>query len=141
MKSMPHLLFPDFLKDHGSYTSAQRYWETLWTEVLASTPVEQAWTIHWMHNPSQTGNPIFTAICSPLRKSVRIIQEEPGDVDDVDLDWWLDDFGDPNGPDVVRELVIACCPSVENSGQVRYLLGQWVGGAELTGAATERHSA
>src|SRR5258708_39004458 len=110
---MPHLLLPDFLNDTGAYAKAQGYWETLWTELMSSHKVEQPWPVQWMKNPFLDGNPIFTAVCWPLSKGVRIIQEEPRDPDDLDLDWWLDEFGDKKDSDAIHELVIACCPSVE----------------------------
>jgi hypothetical protein len=62
---------------------------------------------------------------------VRIIQEEPGEPDDVDLDWWIDTFGDEREPDAIRELVIACAPSLENAGAIERLLSQWVKDGEL----------
>jgi hypothetical protein len=123
---MPHLLFADFRKDRGSYQSAQRYWETLWAELQPAINGESPWTVPWMNNPSLDGNPMFTAVCWPLLKGVRIIQEEPGDPEDIDLDWWLNDFGDEDEDSAVVELVIACCPSVENIPQVQQLLKQWI---------------
>jgi hypothetical protein len=85
-----------------------------------------------MKNPYQNGNPIFTAVCWPFRKGVRIIQEEPDDSNDIDLDWWLNDFGDEEGSTAIVELVIACCPSVENIPQIRQLLKRWIQDAERT---------
>ena len=129
---MPHYLFADFLTDRGQYAAAERYWETLWQEVSSSGKALQApWTMHWIHNPLANGKPMFTAVCRALHKGVRIIHEEVGDHDDVDLDWWLDDFGDQNGSGTIHELVIACCPSAENIPRVRQLLKQWAQGDEV----------
>jgi hypothetical protein len=30
---MPHVTFPEFLKDPGTYRSAQAYWVALWVEL------------------------------------------------------------------------------------------------------------
>jgi hypothetical protein len=123
---MAHWLFPDFLKDGGAYASAQRHWETVWTNVLSTTDQAAAWQSPWMRNPFPDGNPIFTAVSPSLRRGVRIIQEELGRADDTDLDWWLDYFGEKDDPDAIHELVIACCPSGENAAQIEHLLRQWV---------------
>ena len=84
-----------------------------------------------MNNPSPDGNPIFTAVCEPLRRGVRIIQEEPGEAGDSDLDWWVDSFGDEADPGAVRELVISCCPSRENAAEIEQLLREWVRGGAV----------
>src|SRR5436190_15389547 len=123
---MPHLLFADFLKDSHAYAMARGHWERLWAGIQTAAELEFPWEIHWMRNPAPDGNPIFTAVCRPLRRGVRIIQEEPRDLDDIDLDWWLDDFGDREEPEAIRELVIACCPSAENASAIEELLRQWV---------------
>jgi len=130
--AMPHYLFADFLADRGKYASAQRYWETLWQEVSSAEKVLQTpWMMNWMKNPLSDGNPMFTAVCRPLRKGVRIIQEEPRAANEIDLDWWLDDFGDGSDAEAIQELVIACCPSVENVPRIRQLLKQWTQGEEV----------
>lgn len=128
---MPQLIHPDFRKDSGAYAAAQRHWETLWANIATKGEVEPRWEIHWMKNPLSDGNPIFTALCSALRKGVRIIQEEPGDADDIDVDWWIDDFGAKEDGDATRELVIACCPTAENTPQVEQLLRKWVQNDEV----------
>jgi hypothetical protein len=122
---MAHLLFPHFLQDSQAYASAQRFWENLWGEILLSGKVEHVWTVPWMRAPTLDGNPIFTAVCRSLGRAVRIIQEELQDAEDIDFDWWLDDFGDHKEGDAIRELVIACCPSAENVSSIRALLEQW----------------
>lgn len=128
---MAHWLFPNFLHDTHAYAVAQRHWETLWTKVLKTNAAAEAWQSPWMTNPLPDGNPMFTAVCPSLRRGVRIIQEAPGALDDTDLDWWLDDFGDSTEPETIHELVIACCPSRENAAQIEGLLSQWVASGEL----------
>ncbi len=128
---MPQLIHADFLQDSVAYSAAQRHWEALWANIAAKSEGEPRWEIHWMKNPLADGNPIFTALCSALRKGVRVIQEEPGNAEDIDLDWWIDDFGDKEDGDATRELVIACCPTVENTPQVERLLRKWVRNDEV----------
>jgi hypothetical protein len=128
---MPHWLFPDFLSSADAYATAQRHWDRLWDKVLDRAGPAQQWQQPWMSNPFPDGNPIFTAVSLPLSRGVRIIQEPPGDPDDVDLDWWLDTFGDDHDPAGIRELVIACCPSNENAAAIEQLLFQWVQAGEL----------
>jgi hypothetical protein len=128
---MAHWLFPDLLKDSSAYARAQRHWEAVWMKVLSTTDLAQAWQSPWMSNPFPDGNPIFTAVSPSLHRGVRIIQEEPGEPDDTDLDWWLDHFGEQNEPDAIHELVIACCPSRENAAQIEHLLSQWVASGDL----------
>lgn len=123
---MPHWLFPHYLADPETYGSAERYWQGIWEEILRATSVEKGWRSPWMSNPAPDGNPIFTAVCDSLHRGVRIIQEEPRDPSDTDLDWWIDSFGDEDQPESIRELVIACCPSRENAAQVAEMLSQWV---------------
>ncbi len=123
---MPHWLFPESLKDGSTYAQAQRYWEDIWTRVLLTTGQDGSWEYPWMQNPIPDGNPVFSAMSRPLRRGVRIIQEEPRDPDDVDLDWWLDYFGEKTAPEALRELVIATCPSRENAAALERLITQWV---------------
>jgi hypothetical protein len=80
-------------------------------------------------NPSRDGNPIFTATSES--GGVRIIQEDPRDPDDIDLDWWLDSAEEPPIP----ELVIACCPSFENTPEVERLLCEWVTTGRVSASA------
>ena len=128
---MAHWLFPDFQKDGNAYALAERHWEAIWTKVLGSTELTQAWQSPWMNNPIPDGNPIFTAVCPSLQRGVRIIQEEPGEPDDTDLDWWVDEFGEQNDSETIHELVIACCPSHENAAQIEQLLSQWAASGDL----------
>jgi hypothetical protein len=128
---MAHWLFPDFLKDSSAYANAQHHWEALWQKVLGTTELAAAWQSPWMNNPFPDGNPIFSAVCSTLHRGVRIIQEEPGEPGDTDLDWWLDHFGEKDEPDTIHELVIACCPSRENAAQIEQLLRRWVASGDL----------
>src|SRR5882724_3993882 len=105
---MKHWLFPDLLDESAVYQDAQRFWESLWAEVHSKLPSEPSWSTPWTRNPSPDGNPIFTAVCRPLRRGVRIIHEGPPGAAEPDLDWWLDHFGDKSNHDAIHELVIAC---------------------------------
>jgi hypothetical protein len=127
---MPYWLFPDLVKKKA-YANATRYWETVWADVQSAANVKHGWTVPWMQS-SPDGNPMFTAVCRPLRRGVRIIHEQPPDAEEFDLDWWLDWFGDEKDPDAIHELVIACCPSDENAGKIRQLLKQWIKRGKLT---------
>jgi hypothetical protein len=129
--AMPQLIYPDFLKDAHAYSAAQQYWEAMWAQLLLQTRSKADWEIHWMKNPLANGNPIFTSRSRTLRRGVRIIQEEPGEDINIDLDWWIDDFGDKDDREQIQELVIACCPSVENASPIEQLLKDWLQGREL----------
>jgi hypothetical protein len=129
---MTHWLFPDLLNDSAIFVKAQRYWATLWAEVQGTLQAEASWSTPWMLNPCPDGNPIFTAVCRSLRRGVRIIHEGPPDAAEPDLDWWLDYFGDKKDPDAIHELVIACCPSAENTPRIKQLLKQWIQFGKLT---------
>jgi hypothetical protein len=129
---MSHWLFPLFLTDSEAYAAAERYWGERWEEILRSVHPEQTWHSPWLSNPIPDGNPIFTAVCPELQRGVRVIQETPGDTETVDLDWWLDVFGDKDEPTAVRELVVACCPSRENEGLILHLLRQWIRDGQIT---------
>ena len=139
---MARWIHPDFQSSEAAYDAAQSHWERVWREVLRATSCEWVWAHPWMNNPIPDGNPIFTAVCHSLDRGVRIIQEPPGDADDIDLDWWIDYFGDREEPDAVRELVIACCPSAENTGETADLLRQWVATGKIVrrGALTFREA-
>jgi len=50
---------------------------------------------------------------------------------DIDLDWWMDDFGGKDDCERIQELVIARCPSVENASVTEQLLKDWLQGHEL----------
>jgi len=71
------------------------------------------------------GNPIFTTVCPGRRLGVRVIQYSPESPHEVDLDWWVDSFGDEKSPDSIRELVISCVLSAQTA--------RWLSGSCTTG--------
>lgn len=113
---MPQWLFPNSLDDPQVYAVARRHWLDLWRSIDSA----RQWRTPWVENSILDGNPIFTAVSES--RGLRIIQEDPRDPDDIDLDWWLDSAEEPTLP----ELVIACCPSVENTPEVERLLRDWL---------------
>jgi hypothetical protein len=133
---MADWLFSDFLENPETYAEAERYWIAVWEKVLGNATLDHDWQMPWMENPLRDGNPIFTALSTFHHRGVRIIQEAPGDPDDIDLDWWLDYVGEKDSADVIHELVIACCPSRQNEVEVQRLLTAWVEKGEVTSSPT-----
>jgi hypothetical protein len=91
----------DGLNNKAAYRQAVRHWKTVWAEVQPLATTEHPWTVPWMANPERDGNPIFTAVCRSQRRGVRIIHEPRPDAEEVDLDWWVDSFGDKNDPNAI----------------------------------------
>jgi hypothetical protein len=104
----------DALYNKTTYRQAVRHWKAVWAEAQLLAKPEHPWIAPWMENREHDGNPIFTAVCRSQRRGVHIIHEPCPDVEESDLDWWVDCFGDKNDPEAIRSLVIACCPSREN---------------------------
>jgi hypothetical protein len=121
---VPRWLFPHSLDDPAVYAAAQDHWLDLWRSITDRLDPARRWRTPWVDNPARDGNPIFTAVGES--RGVRIVQEDPRDPDDIDLDWWIDVAGDPNLPHDAAELVIACCPSSENTPEVERLLREWL---------------
>lgn len=123
---MAQWLFPDFLENSKTYADAKQFWESLCQKILSETGLETSWQIPWMDNAFLDGNPIFSAVSKRNHRGVRIVQEVPGEADDLDLDWWLEYVGEKTSPDAIQELVIACCPSRSNITEIERLLREWV---------------
>jgi hypothetical protein len=123
-------LFPNFLDSTKEYLEAARFWNGCWEKAMLRSEAEQMWEIPWMENPTHDGNPIFTAVCKPLRRGIRIIQE-PAEPNDIDVDHWIDYVGERNDPESVRELVIACQPSLTNIPRIENWLCQWIRDGEI----------
>jgi hypothetical protein len=85
----------------------------------------QKWRWPWLAT-TEDGNPILSAIDPQRRIAVRIIQEEPENQGDLDLDWWVDSFGKQSEANAVRELVIACVLSDRTAARIDKLLFDWV---------------
>jgi hypothetical protein len=136
---MPTYLFPGFKEDAPVSEQVGRYWQDLWQRVVQGAPAG-SWKSPWMHNPRRDGNPVFTAVYSVLNRGIRIIQEETPAADETDFDCWVDTFGDKNESDAIQELVIACCPSVENEQKVETTLRRWVLQSDLAGDGGESDS-
>jgi hypothetical protein len=125
-------MFPDFLENPQKYAEAESYWKRVWERVLAISTFEEPWESPWLNQSCADGNPIFSAWSPRTRRGVSIIQEAPGEPGDRDLDWWLDYFGDKDSPGAVQQLVIACCPSRQNTFRVERLLRQWFEEGQIT---------
>ena len=123
---MTDWLFPDFREDQAAYGKAQSYWTNLWNALLESIPHAGPWESPWMKNPDLDGNPIFTAVSRSQRRGVRIIQQPPPGPGEIDLDFWIDTFGQKSDPDAITELVISCCPSRSNMFRIEQMIREWV---------------
>jgi hypothetical protein len=119
-------LFPQFLNDAEQYRKAQGYWRGLWQQALDRTGQAATWKTPWLAEDAGDASPIFTAVCPARRLGVRVIQYSPESPDEVDLDYWVDSFGDEKGPDSIRELVISCVLSVRTAPLVDRLLHDWI---------------
>ena len=63
---------------------------------------------------------------------VRIIQYEQTSPDEVDLDWWVDCFGEKTDRAARREWVISCILSDRIEGAVYDLLLDWLTRGQVT---------
>jgi hypothetical protein len=133
---MPDWLFERFIEDPVEYLNAQRYWERLFRRALPRIYPDDQLKLNYLNNPDRDGNPIFTGICRPLQLAVRVIQQPVGDLDDLDLDYWVDAIRLKPGGLKIRELVISCCPSEENQHEVRGFLRDWFANGKI--ATVER---
>ncbi len=118
-------LFKDFLKDPQGYKKAERYWEELWQKIACETEVSSKWQYPWLGAPLRDGNPMFSAVSSELGLGVHIIQHEPTS-EQVELEWWLDKFGEEGIDQIIQQLVICCALSRESSSQAADLMRSWV---------------
>ncbi len=128
-------LHSDFLNSPESYGKAIEFWENLWDDLICQIPHDYPWSSPWMENSIPDGNPIFSAVSQFQKRGIRIIQLESGDPGDIDLDWWLDYYGDRKSRNAIRELVIACCPSKQNIQEVERILREWVELGEIKNPA------
>lgn len=131
---MAQWLYPDALDNAASYRNAERFWLELWQKVLASSTHTHSWQQPWMTNEIPDGNPIFTAVCPPLRRGIRIIHEPSALPGDSDLNSWVDTFGERNDPESILELVVACAPCLENRARIESMLREWIEKGEVRSA-------
>src|SRR2546426_3076616 len=101
---MSKFLYPCLLSNAKEYRQAEAFWRTLWNEVTERAGQAGEWRFPWMKNEYadgtavQDGNPIFSAVADKRKMGVRIIQEEKTSPDHVELDYWVDRFGEATDP-------------------------------------------
>jgi hypothetical protein len=109
-------LYRDFLRDAHQYTEAEEVWRRQWQRAEHLTGQKGEWRYPWLRTtsangaPFRDGDPMFSAISADRGLAVRVIQHEP-EGDDIELDFWVDEFGDEW--EKVRVLVISCALSEE----------------------------
>jgi hypothetical protein len=118
-------LFPGFLADASQYERAEGYWRDLWRGLLTQVGQADQWRSPWLTS-EHDGNPIFSAICSGRRLGVQVIQHVAESPEEIDLDWWIDWFGEESDPDSVRKLVISCVLTDRTAPLIAGYLRQWV---------------
>jgi hypothetical protein len=129
---MAKLLFPQFLSDVGQYEQAEAYWREMWAAVVSLAGRAHEWRSPWLDNrfgdgsPCRDGNPIFSAVNDREKRGVQILQYQHTAPDEVDLDWWLDFFGEKTEPTSIQKLVVSCVLSDCTAGKVQDLLVDWV---------------
>jgi hypothetical protein len=115
----------DFLTDPKQYRQAEQYWEDLWKRLLSRAGVAEKWQHPWLGAPLRDGNPMFSAVSAELHRGVHVIQHAPTS-EDVELVWWLDQFGEEGIDEVVDQLVISCALSSEAAERASELIWSWV---------------
>jgi len=119
-----------FLKDMRQYQRAERYWRELWDELVHEEGVARLWKAPWLAAPLRDGNPMFSAMAPGLRRGVHIIQHEPTS-NALELEAWVDRFGEEGKDKVIEQLVISCALSEKTSAHARRLLRSWIVSGEL----------
>src|SRR5215469_13651272 len=113
---MPQYLYRDFLGSPQQYAKAEAFWRGLWERMERLTGQRGEWKHPWLTTtfangvPFLDGDPIFSAVSTARDLAIRVIQHEPEE-GELDLDCWVDEFGDEWGK--VRVLVISCALSEE----------------------------
>jgi hypothetical protein len=120
----------DFLKDERRYRQAERYWRELWDQLVGDLGVTEQWRTPWLGAPLRDGDPMFSAVSPALRRGVHVIQHEPTS-EALELEAWVDRFGEEGKDDVIEQLVISCALSEEAATRVRHLLQSWIRSGKL----------
>jgi hypothetical protein len=71
------------------------------------------------------GDPIFSAVSSVRARGVHVIQHAPTS-DALELETWVDQFGEEGRDDVIDQLVISCALSDEAAAEARRLMRSWI---------------
>jgi hypothetical protein len=115
----------DFLKDARRYRQAERYWHGLWDELVGELGVTEQWRTPWLGAPLRDGDPMFSAVSPALRRGVHVIQHEPT-AEGLELEAWVDRFGEEGKDEVIEQLVISCALSEEAAARAQQLLRSWI---------------
>jgi len=115
----------DFMSDASRHRCAEKYWEALWNRLAENAQLGAGWRHPWLAKPFHDGNPVFSAVCESTAQAVQIIQHQPTS-NELELTWWLDEFGEPGLDPVIRQLVISCALSGEAAAQAYELMWSWV---------------
>src|SRR5262249_11982784 len=106
-------------------------WQDRWDALVKLAKQEGEWKTSWLRTtfadgtPFRTGDPIFSAISYSRDLAVRVIQYE-SEIDDVELDMWVERFEEESEPNSVRVLVVSCALSEEAASQVCDALYSWM---------------
>ena len=107
----------------GAYDRARASWAARWEEAFGRRTIQvDGWTVPWVDESWRDGNPIFSAWSPVLRRGVRVLHHDQADA----FTYWEDTFGE--GPDAVRELVIACALTEGSFVRARALWAEWAKG-------------
>jgi hypothetical protein len=128
----------DFLTDQRQYHLAERYWRELWDRLVAEQGVAEQWRSPWLGAPLRDGDPMFSAVSTGLRRGVHVIQHGPTS-EAMELQAWVDRFGEEGKDDVIEQLVISCALSEEAAARAGQVMRSWVVAGELL-ASDERLS-
>jgi hypothetical protein len=120
----------DFLKDARRYRQAERYWRGLWDQLVSELGVTEQWRTPWLGAPLRDGDPMFSAVSPALRRGVHIIQHEPT-VEGLELEAWVDRFGEQGKDEVIEQLVISCALSEEAAARAGQLMRSWIRSGKL----------
>jgi hypothetical protein len=126
-------LYANFLHDETSYAQAEHFWIDLWEKI--DPAARDGWQQPWFQPlpPSiSEGNPIFSSVCPPLKRGIRILQSEPVEKG-LEFVAYPDTFGGSIfNQNAIHELVISCALSDVAARIARSLILPWVKGKPVS---------
>jgi len=120
----------DFLEDEQQYRHAEQFWRDLWERLVKEAGASEQWQSPWLGVPFRDGDPIFSAVSPSLGRGVHVIQHTPTS-DGLELEWWVDRFGEEGVDDVIDQLVVSCALSDVSAELARNIIYPWITRGEV----------
>ena len=106
------------------YKHAEDYWRTLWEALATEAGIIDAWESPWLAAPLYDGSPIFSAVSRSQGRAIHVIQHEPT-TDALELEWWIDEFGEQGVDAIIQQLVISCALPDEAAERATQMMRSW----------------